>query len=66
MLLRFGLLILGFVELLWPRQLVDFWMNVATRGGDDVELRSWVYTVARLEGVVFLLWALRPRTDDET
>jgi hypothetical protein len=61
MLLRLGLLVLGLVELLWPRQLVDFWMDVATRNGDDVELRPWVYTVARAEGVVLLLWALRPR-----
>lgn len=64
MLLRLGLLVLAVVELLWPRQLVDFWMDVATRNGDDVELRSWVYTVARAEGVVLLLWALRPRRQE--
>ena len=58
MLFRIALLALGLVELVWPRQLVDFWMEVAAKNGDTVELRPWVYTVARVEGVVLVLWAL--------
>lgn len=62
MVLRTLLLGLGLLELLVPRRLVDFWMNLAVADGDDsVELRPWVYTAARLEGAVFVLWALRSR-----
>lgn len=57
MAIRVLLLTLGLVELLAPRKVVDFWMNLATTES-DVELRSWVYTVARLEGLVIVLWVL--------
>jgi hypothetical protein len=63
MLLRIVALALGLLELLRPRSVVDFWMNLATEG-DDVSLRSWVYTAARIEGVVLVLWALRRSRDD--
>ncbi|SFG59223.1 hypothetical protein SAMN04488063_2520 [Halopelagius inordinatus] len=59
MALRTILLLLGVVELLAPKQIVDFWMDVATESGSDVELRPWVYTAARVEGVAFVVWALR-------
>jgi hypothetical protein len=49
----------GLAEAIWPRQFVDWWMGVATKGDSEVELRGWVYTAARIEGVVLLLWALR-------
>jgi len=58
MLLRIAALVLGVLELLRPRRVVDFWMNLATEG-DDVSLRPWVYTAARIEGVFLVLWALR-------
>lgn len=58
MLVRLGLAALGVAELLWPRRTVDFWMGLAAPGGQDVELRPWVYTAARVEGVLLLLWAL--------
>ncbi|AZH25646.1 hypothetical protein [Haloplanus aerogenes] len=58
MLLRIAALALGVLELLRPRGIVDFWMNLATEG-DDVSLRPWVYTAARIEGVFLVLWALR-------
>lgn len=56
MLLRLALGLLGLVEVLWPRRTVDFWMDLATDGGEAVELRPWVYTAARVEGVLILLW----------
>jgi hypothetical protein len=48
----------GLAELIAPRRVVDFWMDLASADG-DVELRPWVYTAARIEGVIFLLWALK-------
>lgn len=56
MVLRVLALVVGLLELLAPRRLVDFWMGLATKDG---ELRPWVYTAARVEGVVLVLWALR-------
>lgn len=58
MLVRLALGALGLVELLWPRRTVDFWMGLATEDGEAVELRPWVYTAARVEGVLILLWVL--------
>lgn len=58
MLLRAALALFGIAEAAWPRRTVDCWMRLAARGGRDVELRSWVYTAARLEGVLVLLWVL--------
>ncbi|MFD1598905.1 hypothetical protein [Halobellus rarus] len=57
MVLRAIALVLGIVELIAPRRLVDFWMGLATT--DDAELRPWVYTAARVEGVFLVLWALK-------
>ncbi|QIB75126.1 hypothetical protein G3I44_13050 [Halogeometricum borinquense] len=56
MILRKLLLVLGVLELLRPKRVVDFWMDLATTG--DVETRRWVYTAARLEGIFLILWAL--------
>lgn len=58
MLLRLCLAVLGLAELVWPRRTVDFWMDLATASGQDVELRPWVYAAARIEGVLILLWVL--------
>lgn len=60
---------LGVLELLFPRRVVDFWMRLAT--DDEGDLREWVYTAARIEGVLVLLWlgkrAVRScRRDDGT
>jgi hypothetical protein len=61
---RTALALVGLVELLFPRRVVDFWMGLAAAEGSDVELRPWVYTAARVEGLVLLLWALRKGRDD--
>lgn len=57
-----GLLsLLGLVELLFPRRLVDFWMRLLVEDGEDVTVRPWAYSLVRLEGVVILLWVARRR-----
>ena len=57
MLLELALAGLGVAELLWPRRIVDFWMDLAAEE-DGVELRPWVYTAARAEGLLVLLWVI--------
>lgn len=57
MALRTLLAVLGLLEVAFPKPIVDFWMNLAA-ADDDVELRPWVYTVARIEGVLILLYVL--------
>jgi len=67
MLFRVLAFVFGVFELVMPRQFVDFWMRLAAKNGEDVELESWVYAMARLEGVVLVVWALsglRGRCDD--
>jgi len=59
MVLRLVLLALGVLELLRPRKVVDFWMGLAAANGDEIDLRPWVYSAARVEGVLLVLWALR-------
>jgi hypothetical protein len=51
----------GLAELLFPRQFVDFWMSYAVEEDGEVRLRPWVYTAARVEGAVIVLWALARR-----
>lgn len=53
--------LLGVVELLFPRRLVDFWMRLLVEDGEDVTVRPWAYSLVRLEGIVILLWAARRR-----
>jgi len=55
--------VLGALEVLVPRRVVDFWFAIATveREDSDVELADWVYTVARIEGVVILAWLFARR-----
>lgn len=59
MVFRAVLLAVGVLELLAPRQFVDFWMDLAAEEPSEVTLRPWVYTVARLEGLVVLAWVAR-------
>ena len=65
MLLRVIALVLGLCELLITRPLVDFWMGLAAEG-DDIELRPWVYTAARVEGVLLIAWSLKGGCSRET
>jgi len=57
MVLRTTLLLFGLLEACFPKQVVDFWMKLAAEES-DITLKPWVYTVARIEGVIFVLWAL--------
>jgi hypothetical protein len=61
---RLLLALLGLLEVALPKPLVDFWMNLATED-DDVELRPWVYTAARIEGTLILLYVLWRRKAGE-
>jgi lipid-A-disaccharide synthase-like uncharacterized protein len=65
MLTRIVLVAVALGEVLFPKRFVDSWMSIAARNPEDVELRPWVYTVARVEGLVILLWVLtRGRTEE--
>ncbi|WP_435333318.1 hypothetical protein [Haloarchaeobius sp. TZWWS8] len=51
-------ILFGLLEFLFPKRIVDFWTRLAFDGDDRVEARPWVITAARLEGLVFVLYAL--------
>lgn len=54
---RILLAIFGAIEVLFPRQVVDFMMDVTTTKETQYEFKSWVYKLARLEGFAFVLIA---------
>ncbi|WP_424016932.1 hypothetical protein ACOZ4N_13735 [Halorientalis pallida] len=64
MALQLPLALLGLAELLAPRKVVDFWMDLAVTDDSEVELRPWVYTAARIEGILILLWVVSRRGGD--
>ncbi|MFD1513411.1 hypothetical protein [Halomarina rubra] len=55
------LMLLGVVELFFPRQLVDFWMQWLVEDGEEVTVRPWAYSLVRLEGIVIILWVVTKR-----
>lgn len=58
MVLRTVALLVGIAEALAPRPVVDFWLSLAVDAEGPVDAREWVYTAARIEGVLLVLWAL--------
>jgi hypothetical protein len=50
--------LLGLLELLFPKQLVDFGTRLAYETPDEIDVKPWVYTAARVEGFVLILFAL--------
>jgi len=58
MIVRALLAVFGLVETLFPKRLVDAMMELATTDESEFELRSWVYTVARIEGLIMIILAL--------
>lgn len=58
MFVRYLALLFGVLEILVPRRVVDFWMDLAVADGDSVELRPWVYSAARIEGIILVVWAV--------
>jgi len=65
--LRLVLAVFGIVEVLFPRKVVDYMMDVSTTAETTYELKPWVYGLARLEGLVFVLvafwWSKNPDDD---
>ena len=59
MALRIVLAVFGVIELLFPRQVIDYMMAVTTTGEPTYEFEPWVYKLARLEGLLLVLVALR-------
>lgn len=58
MLSRLLAVVFGAVEFARPRSFVDYWMGLAVEDPGAVEIRPWVYTAARLEGALLVLWGL--------
>jgi hypothetical protein len=54
------LLLVGVVELLFPRRLVDLSMRYLVEE-EDVTVRPWAYALVRFEGFVVVLWVVRRR-----
>lgn len=42
-----------------PQRVIDFWEPLAFETAGDAELRPWIIPIARLEGITFLIAALR-------
>lgn len=60
--LRTILLGIGIVEALFPRQFVDYWMDLVVDAPDEpITLKPWIYTAARIEGILIVLWVLSKR-----
>jgi len=57
--LRLLAVVVGLVELCFPRRTVDALLSRAVTDESEVEWRPWVYTAARVEGALLLWWALR-------
>jgi len=66
MALQIPLALLGLAELLVPRKVVDFGMDLAVTEDSEIELRPWVYTAARVEGLLILLWVFARARGDES
>lgn len=56
MLLRSIVAVIGLLELVVPRRFARFWVRLACKNPEDVELRPWVTRTIRLEGVLLLAW----------
>jgi hypothetical protein len=52
MVIRIILAAFGVLELLFPRQITDYVMDVTTVGETTHEFKPWVYQIARLEGLL--------------
>ena len=52
---------LGLVELLFPKRVVDAATRLAYESPDAFEVKPWVVTAARIEGLLILLYVARRR-----
>lgn len=48
----------GLFALAYPEQFVDYGTRLAYRNPEECEWKSWVYTMARFVGLVYLLMAI--------
>jgi hypothetical protein len=51
--------VLGLLEFLFPRTVIAVSTRLAYRAPEEFEVKPWVVTMARLEGLVLVLLALR-------
>ena len=57
--LRLLLAALGLVELAFPKPVVDFATRLAYESPEEFEVKPWVVTAARVEGLIPLALAAR-------
>ncbi|WP_338742255.1 hypothetical protein [Haloplanus salilacus] len=57
--IRAILVLFGVIEMVMPKRVVDYIMKLSTKGTPEYEFKSWVYLLARLEGLVIVVLALR-------
>ena len=57
--MRTLLALLGLVELISPKRLIEFGERLAFENPDEATLRPWILPVARLEGIGWMLVVLR-------
>lgn len=67
MMFRILLAVFGIIELVFPKQVIEYMMEVTTTDDPTYEFKPWVYKLARLEGLSFVLlafWMGKNRTED--
>lgn len=58
MIARALIAVFGIIEFLFPERVADTAMEFAATEESEYELRSWVYAVARVEGLAIVALAL--------
>ncbi|WP_435364269.1 hypothetical protein [Haloarchaeobius sp. DYHT-AS-18] len=56
---RTVMLVFGLLEFLFPKRFTNFWTRLAYTTPEEFEVRPWVVKAARIEGLVFVLLALK-------
>lgn len=56
--IRVPIAIVALVEILAPRRFTRFFLRMASPEADDIRLRWWVAPLARIEGLMLLVWVL--------
>jgi hypothetical protein len=57
--IRAILVLVGVIEVIMPERVANYAMKLSTKGNPEYEFKSWVYMLARLEGLVIVVLALR-------
>lgn len=60
--MRLLVVLWALAEIVAPRKVTDFTMNLAT--DEDGKLEDWVYKAARVEGVLILFWVASKEIKD--